>query len=240
VRIPRGQSVWTARLVDEPAGSPQSTILSELRRVILDGDAPPGSTVPVEEVAEAFAVSRIPVREALKTLVGEGLVTQRPHAGFVVARLTRDELAEFYAIRGALEAAMLPAAVAQARPEHDADAVRAHARLDQAVRDGDTRGHHRESRRFHFALLEPSRMDRMLHMLESAWNMTEPLQPMAHAGPAEGALFHDDHQAMLAAFLARDTDALLACATAHQAHLTGLIAGLPQGTGLFADEHAEG
>jgi DNA-binding GntR family transcriptional regulator len=236
VRIPRGRSVWATRLVDEAAGSSQGTILSELRRVILDGDAPPGSTVPVDDVAAAFGVSRIPVREALKTLVGEGLVTQRPHAGFVVARLTRSELAEFYAVRGALEAALLPSAVGLAGDRDDRRAVEAHAALDQAVREHDTRGHHRESRRFHFALLEPSGMDRMLHMLESAWNMTEPLQPMSHAGPAEGAQFHLDHQEMLAAFLDRDAGRLLAAAQAHQQHLAQLVVDLPHGTGLFQDE----
>jgi DNA-binding GntR family transcriptional regulator len=59
----------------------------------------------VDAVTEAFAVSRIPVREALIRLVGEGLVDHVPRAGYTVAQLTRDELSQFYAVREALEAA---------------------------------------------------------------------------------------------------------------------------------------
>jgi DNA-binding GntR family transcriptional regulator len=236
VRVPRGRSVWTARLAEEPGGSSQAAILHELRRVILDGDAPPGTTVPVDDVAQSFQVSRIPVREALKTLVGEGLVTQRPHTGFVVASLTRSEMQEFYSVRRALEIAAVGAAVAHATPADDAVAIEAHTALDRAVLDGDTRAHHRESRRFHFALLLPSRMDRMLHMLESAWNMTEPVQPMAHAGPVEGARFHQDHQEMLAAFVARDAPALIESTQAHHVHLAALITDLPRDQGVFVGE----
>ncbi len=60
-------------------------VLDESRTVILAGHAPPGVVINVDDVAGRFAVNRIPVREALKTLVGEGLVDHRPRAGYVVA-----------------------------------------------------------------------------------------------------------------------------------------------------------
>lgn len=49
--------------MDRP-GRPRQAILEELRRVILDG-APPGTPIPLADVAELFGVSQIPVREAL-------------------------------------------------------------------------------------------------------------------------------------------------------------------------------
>jgi DNA-binding GntR family transcriptional regulator len=70
-------------------GSPQQAILDELRRMIMDGGAPPGSVIPVGDVAELFGVSPIPVREALKALVGERLVDHRPHAGWPIVRARR-------------------------------------------------------------------------------------------------------------------------------------------------------
>jgi DNA-binding GntR family transcriptional regulator len=139
-------------------------------------------------------------------------------------------------VRGVLELATLNASVALATPQDDSDALEAHLALERALAQGDTRGHHRESRRFHFALLAPSKMDRMLHMLESAWNMTEPVQPMAHAGPAEAAQFNADHRKMLDAFLARDSPALIAATTAHHEHLAQLIRSLPTRLGLFLNE----
>lgn len=102
------RSVLIARLrgdLGELAGCGQQVILDELRRVILDGDAPPGTAIPVDEVAELFGVSRIPVRESLKTLIGEGLVEHRPRSGYTVAQLTLSELHEIYVLRGVLEQA---------------------------------------------------------------------------------------------------------------------------------------
>ena len=97
-----------ARLQGVPS---QQAIVDELRRVILAGDVPPGTTIPLDEVATAFGVSLIPVRESLKVLIGEGLVTHRARAGYTVALLTRTELQELYVARGVLENAVLAVAV---------------------------------------------------------------------------------------------------------------------------------
>ena len=235
MRVPRGRSLWTVRLDSDGPGSAQGTILDELRRVILDGDAPPGTRIAVDDVAEFFGVSRIPVREALKTLIAEGLVSQRPRSDYVVAQLARSELQEFYTVRGVLELATLGPAVALADEADDQVALDAYTALERAVQEHDVRGHHRESRRFHFALLNPSGLGRMLHMLEAAWNMTEPVQPMAYAGPIEGARFHGDHRRMLDAFIDRDATALVEASREHHAHLQELIASLPNASGLFVE-----
>ena len=102
---PRRRSILISRLAGNPVGSPQSVILDELRRAILDGEVPPGSPIPVDQVATAFGVSRIPVREALMTLIGEGLVDHRPNGGYRVAMMTAQEFSEFYLVR---EADVLP------------------------------------------------------------------------------------------------------------------------------------
>ena len=49
-------------------------------------------------------------------------------------------------------------------------------------------------------------MLRLMHMLESAWNITEPVQLMVHVEHAHAAVLHEDHQHMLDAFLAGDAD----------------------------------
>jgi DNA-binding GntR family transcriptional regulator len=197
-----------------------------LRAAILDGEVPPGSPIPVDQVATAFGVSRIPVREALMTLIGEGLVDHRPNGGYRVAMMTAPEFGEFYLVREALEVAALRTAVRLARPDDDVSAREAYATLDAAVVAGDARAHHRESRRFHLALIRPCRMSRLLHMLDTAWNMTEPLQPMAHLAVAERETLHGDHADMLAAFVDRDTDRLLAVFADHHRRLQAFMAAL--------------
>ena len=216
-----------------PGGS-QEAILTELRRVILSGDVPPGTPIPLDEVATLFGVSRIPVREALKTLVGEGLVDHRPRSGYAVARLTRGEFQELYLVRGVLESAALAAAVTRAGPADDEVAEHALRAMDVAISQDDVRAYHRESRHFHLALIRPSGMLRLQTMLESAWNMTEPFRPMTLISEAERTHLHTEHADMFAAFVARDRDALLDVSGRHMQGLETLLADLPEDTGPFA------
>lgn len=211
-------------------------ILGELRRVILDGAVPPRTAIPLRDVAVLFGVSHIPVREALKTLVGEGLVTHEPHGGYEVAQLTARELREMYVVRDTLEVASLRAAAHHA-DDADRTALREiNERLETAIRDDDAATYHRESRAFHVALTKPSRMHRLLHMLESAWNVTEPVQSMVHIDRADRADLHADHLLMLDAFLSGDGEKLCAVAELHHRRLEAVIATLPTDTGLLAPD----
>jgi DNA-binding GntR family transcriptional regulator len=232
--MPRPLPPWLRRLTaTDPPGTLLELVLEQLRGVILDGAAPPGSPLPVDDIADRFAISRIPVREALRTLVGEGLVDYRPRAGWTVARLTRDELRQLYVGREALEAAALAASVRFAGPEDDVEARAAHAALGSSIASGDAQGHHRDSRRFHLALARPSRMPRLVRMVESAWNVTEPVRPMSHASPEQTAALHGEHEAMLAAFLARDEGTLLAISASHHERLRAMVATLPEEAGFL-------
>jgi DNA-binding GntR family transcriptional regulator len=234
--VPRPPAPWVRRLAIDGPGTSHEAIRDQLRTAIPQGAAPPGAAIGVDDVADRFTVSRIPVREALKTLVGEGLVSHEPRAGYFVAHLTRAELLELYVVREALESAAQTAAVAQADGASDTEARDAHAALTRAIDDGDVRAHHRESRRFHLALAAPCRMRRLLHMFEAAWDLTEPFQPMSHVDRPQTRVLHDEHGVMLAAFLARDADALVAVSRAHHGHLREVLARLPAETGLFALE----
>src|SRR4051794_37214792 len=139
----RRHSALLARLAGGQSDNSQRAIVDELRRVILDGGVPPGSPIPVNEVAEVFGVSAIPVRESLKTLTAEGLVAHQPNLGYAVARLTPTELAELFIVRKPLESAALSAAVANAT-DADRDAVApAHRLLERAVAEDDPQTYHR-------------------------------------------------------------------------------------------------
>ncbi|WP_123023530.1 GntR family transcriptional regulator [Mycolicibacterium stellerae] len=229
----RRRSALVEKLVVDQPGRPQHAILDELRRVILDGAVPPGTAIPLADVADLFGVSQIPVRESLKTLIGEGLVSHRSNAGYTVAQLTPQELREMYIVRETLEAASLAAAIANANDEDRAAVLAANDVLAQAIRDDDPVTFHRQSRNFHLALTRPSRMHRLLHMLESAWNVTEPVQSMVHVRPADRAELHADHCLMLDAFVGGDVEQLLTAAEVHAQRLNAVIATLPTDTGLL-------
>ncbi|HEY5880129.1 MAG TPA: GntR family transcriptional regulator [Nakamurella sp.] len=216
----------------ERAGLSQQAILTELRRAILSGDVAPGSPVPVDEVADLFGVSRIPIRESLKTLIGEGLVDHQPRAGYTVARLTAQEFRELYVVRGVLEIAALSAAIDSAGPDDDRVAAETLDALDRAIRDQDYRAYQRESRHFHLALAAPCRMPRLMHMIELVWNITEPIQPMAHIRQRDRDELHAEHREMLDAFTARDRTRLLRITRQHLDELESTVSDL-SATDLF-------
>ncbi|CAL9634618.1 GntR family transcriptional regulator [Streptomyces sp. enrichment culture] len=78
-------------------------VTRQLRDEILDGVRAPGSRLVEREVAEHLGVSRLPVRDALKALVAEGLVTPRPRSWAVVREFSPSDLADLDEVRSALE-----------------------------------------------------------------------------------------------------------------------------------------
>jgi DNA-binding GntR family transcriptional regulator len=79
----------------------------ELRRRILSGELPEGYQLRQDALAAELGVSRIPVREALVQLEGEGLVRIVAHKGAVVSELSAPEIAELFELRGLLEPILL-------------------------------------------------------------------------------------------------------------------------------------
>jgi DNA-binding GntR family transcriptional regulator len=82
----------------------KSSLVGNLRDDILRGDLLPGQNIRLEEIAARFDVSTTPVREALRDLEAEGLVTIFPHRSAIVTQLSADDLRDIYDIRATLEA----------------------------------------------------------------------------------------------------------------------------------------
>jgi len=79
-------------------------LIDRLREMIVIGDLEPGSKVPEQGLAAKFGVSRTPLREALKVLASEGLITLTPNKGATISQLTLEDLEEAFPVMGALEA----------------------------------------------------------------------------------------------------------------------------------------
>ena len=81
----------------------KTALVEYLRDEIIQGDLVPGQHIRLDETADRFDVSTMPVREALRDLEAEGLVSIFPHRGAVVTQLSADDLRDIYEIRGMLE-----------------------------------------------------------------------------------------------------------------------------------------
>jgi DNA-binding GntR family transcriptional regulator len=98
--------------INPSALRPRGELVADaIRASILRGTFRPGDRLDQQEIADELTVSRIPVREALRTLDAEGLITIIPNKGAIVTERTCDELAELYFIRQVMEGAAAERAV---------------------------------------------------------------------------------------------------------------------------------
>jgi DNA-binding GntR family transcriptional regulator len=135
-----------------------------LRDAIRSGTLKAGQPLRQDELAAQFGLSRIPVREALRQLEGEGLVTVNPHRGAVVSTLSNQELQEICEIRVALECTAIRLAV-----PHLTDRTLAHAAeiLTETDRETEVLEHwSRNNWLFHSTLYLPAQRPRLLSMIK--------------------------------------------------------------------------
>jgi DNA-binding GntR family transcriptional regulator len=81
----------------------RAQVLDNLRQAILDGRFAPGQRLIERELVELTGVSRTSIREALRELAAEGLVTTIPNKGTVVATLSAEDARQLYQVRSVLE-----------------------------------------------------------------------------------------------------------------------------------------
>ena len=79
-------------------------LIDRLRTMIVEGVLTAGEKVPERALCEKLGVSRTPMREALKVLAADGLLTLEPNRGARVRAITLDDLEEVFPLMGALEA----------------------------------------------------------------------------------------------------------------------------------------
>ena len=124
-------------------------ITRRLRDEIIEGVRAPGSRLVERELAAELDVSRLPVREALRVLVAEGLVTPRPRSWAVVREFTASDVADLFEVRSAMEELTFRLAAERRTSE---GLARLRADLDAelaAARAGDARAARRAAADFH-------------------------------------------------------------------------------------------
>ncbi|MHB1329718.1 MAG: GntR family transcriptional regulator [Gemmatimonadales bacterium] len=82
-------------------------VYEALRTDLMAGRYPPGTRIIVDQLAAELGTSKVPVREAVGRLVGEGWLQARAHAGAIVPELQPDEILETSVIRAAIEGAAI-------------------------------------------------------------------------------------------------------------------------------------
>ncbi len=123
-----------------------------LRGQIFARELEPGAWIDELKLSAEYGISRTPLREALKVLAAEGLVTMKPRRGAYVAEMSRDDVAQIYHLLALLEADAAGEAARHASDEQLARLQQLHERLEKQVRQRDA--FFATNEQFHMALLD--------------------------------------------------------------------------------------
>ncbi|MEU4482978.1 GntR family transcriptional regulator [Micromonospora sp. NPDC023966] len=152
-------------------------LANELRRRIIVGDLPAGTRLVEEDLAESFRVSRGPVRDAVKILRAEGLVTGAGR-NVVTRSLSEADIDELMALRESFELLAVERAIATSRDDLVRELKAALVDMDAAAADRDSTAFTTADIRFHSAFFQAAGLTR----LSVLWNQFRPtIEGLLHA-----------------------------------------------------------
>lgn len=181
-------------------------VAERLRERIFSHELPPGSWVDEQALADDYGISRTPLREALKVLASEGLVTLKPRRGCYVTEISERDLDEIFNVMALLEG---QCAQLSARKATDTDLQRlreVHAKLEKAAADDDMNGFFEANQAFHYVLQEIADNRWLLQVIEDLRKVIK--LSRQHSLFSEGRLEQSlaEHRDLLAALAARDEE----------------------------------
>lgn len=196
----------------------QAAALSDVRRQILTGELRPGQRIVQENLASRLGISRVPVREALQHLQGEGLVEYTAHRGYQVTHLDYGDLSELYYLRRLLEAEAIRLAVPVIGDNalREMDSVR--TRMEQLPAEA-TDEIAELNREFHFMLFRAAEMPRLLRFIRLLWESSDAYRAVYYADDAAISNIHVEHKQLQDAIEARDPERVIEIFDAHRGNL---------------------
>ena len=172
-------STVTRSAVTQPASTLVERAARLLREEILAGKLRPDARIHIYATAARLEMSPIPIREALRTLASEGLVTPLAQRGYRVRSATVDDLDDVYNLRMILEPTATRMAVPRLNAEDLAHLGRVLTTFEEAVDNGDDAAELASHRAFHFGLFEASGSRWLVALLNILWANSERYRRMS-------------------------------------------------------------
>jgi len=129
-------------------------VVARLRDMIVEGELLPGTHIPESSLCERFGISRTPLREALKVLGSEGMVTLLPNRGAVVAALTLKDVDDVVKVIDVLEGLAAPAACEQLTDQGRKQIEAMHDQMVERRSQGDLMGYFKQNQAIHEAIVD--------------------------------------------------------------------------------------
>jgi DNA-binding GntR family transcriptional regulator len=199
-----------------PIAAPVRQQVAEvLRAAITSGRFAPGQRLVEKDLCELTGVSRASVREALRQLESEGLIETLPNRGPSVTKLTPQDAASIYQVRGALEALaaqLFASQASDAQVEQLEAAVRV---LEQAYKAEDVDRIVAAKRRFYAVLFEGSANSMIASILNTMNARITMLRRVSLSSPKRGAASIREIRAVMSAIRKRDPQAAYEASAHH-------------------------
>ena len=194
----------------------ETRVYEALRKAIIEGRLARDERLVQDDLATQFGTSRIPVRDALKRLETEELVTLDERGSYVVSYFGSEDVEEIYGLRLLLE----PYAAGKALDCMTASEFEELKNIAQEMKEAatlkDIERYVQLNHTFHLALYELSRQRRLVRMIQSLWSGLMPLTPMAVPGQLERSA--REHEAIMRALQDRQRDTLESLMRGHIEH----------------------
>lgn len=187
-------------------------VYEQLKADILAGTPRPGERLVIDRIAAELNVSKVPVREAIDRLIGEGWLARSPHVGPYVPELEPGEVHETAVIRAALESA----AIRHAVPHHD---QRSLAKVDSILlrMKGTPADYPELNVRLHAALSAPCPYRQLRSMAADQLERTSRYRTVLRLGDFVNET-HAEHERIVAAVKAGDAELAASLTEAHILH----------------------
>ena len=176
-------------------------VAERLRQQIFARELEPGSWIDELKLAAAWGISRTPLREALKVLAVEGLVTMKVRRGAYVTEMSRDDVGQIYHLLALLESDAAGQVALRATDEQLAQLQALHRRLEASV--GQRDAFFAANEQFHMALLEAAGNRWAAHLVTDLRKMMK--LNRHHSLLKQGRLADSlaEHRALMAALASR-------------------------------------
>ena len=183
-----------------------SMTVTAMRERILRGDYPEGEPLRQDALAEDLGVSRIPVREALRQLEAEGLVTFSPHRGAVVSSLSLEEIEELFELRAEIECSLVRRAIPRMTSEQLERAIDVLDEFEDALAANEAARWGPLNWYFHSALYAPANRNLTMGVLQKLHQHSDRYFRLRVYLAQGGASPNEEHRAIAAAVAAKDAD----------------------------------
>lgn len=195
--------------------SDELDITEQLREHILNGTFAPHSPLRIDALATQFSVSHMPIREALRRLESEGLLTMLPNRGARVVEVSPGFVADIFDLRTLIEAFLARRAAERITPAQLADLRAVQARYEAAAKQQDVSAALLANREFHTAINTIAGNRDGSLILERHWRLITALWRVYGYQSDRFASVIADHQQMLTAFAGHDGEGAAALSAAH-------------------------